>query len=39
VRTVQAHLAHLFNKMQVGSRTEAILYGLKSGWFGVEDLL
>jgi len=39
VRTVQAHLAHLFNKLQVGSRTEAILYGLKSGWFGVDDLL
>ena len=39
VRTVQAHLAHIFNKLQVGSRTEAILYGLKSGWFGVEDLL
>lgn len=39
VRTVQAHLAHIFNKLQVGSRTEAILYGLKSGWFGLEDLL
>jgi len=39
VRTVQSHMAHIFNKLQVGSRTEAILYGLKSGWFGVEDLL
>jgi len=39
VRTVQAHLAHIFNKLQVGSRTEAILYGLKSGWFAVDDLL
>ena len=39
VRTVQAHLAHIFNKLRVGSRTEAILYGLKSGWFDLEDLL
>jgi NarL family two-component system response regulator LiaR len=39
VRTVHAHLAHIFNKLQVGSRTEAILYGLKSGWFALEDLL
>ena len=39
VRTVQAHLANIFNKLQVGSRTEAILYGLKNGWFGLEDIL
>lgn len=38
VRTVQAHLAHIFNKLQVGSRTEAILYGLKEGWFSLEDI-
>ena len=38
VRTVQAHLANIFNKLQVGSRTEAILCGLKSGWFGLEDI-
>ena len=38
VRTVQAHLAHIFNKVQVGSRTEAILYGLREGWFSLEDI-
>jgi DNA-binding NarL/FixJ family response regulator len=35
---VQAHLGNIFNKLDVGSRTEAILYGLKKGWFSVEDL-
>jgi DNA-binding NarL/FixJ family response regulator len=38
IRTVQAHLGNIFNKLDVGSRTEAILYGLKKGWFTVEDL-
>ncbi len=38
IRTVQAHLGNIFNKLDVGSRTEAILYGLKKGWFNVEDL-
>ncbi len=39
VRTVQAHLGHIFNKLKVGSRTEAILFGLKDGWFGPVNLL
>lgn len=38
VRTVQAHLGNIFNKLDIGSRTEAILYGLKKGWFTLEDL-
>jgi len=38
IRTVQAHLGNIFNKLDVGSRTEAILVGLKKGWFSVEDL-
>lgn len=38
VRTVQAHLGNIFTKLEVGSRTEAILFGLKKGWFSVEDL-
>jgi NarL family two-component system response regulator LiaR len=38
VRTVQAHLGNIFTKLDIGSRTEAILYGLKKGWFSVEDL-
>jgi len=37
-RTVQAHLSSIFNKLQVGSRTEAILHGLKEGWFSLEDI-
>ena len=38
VRTVQAHLRSIFNKLAVGSRSEAVLYGLKRGWFTLEDL-
>jgi len=37
-RTVQAHLGNIFNKLSVGSRTEAILCGLRRGWFTLEDL-
>jgi DNA-binding NarL/FixJ family response regulator len=37
-RTVQAHLGNIFNKLGVGSRTEAILCGLRRGWFALEDL-
>ena len=39
VRTVQAHLNHIFNKLAVGSRTEAILYALREGWLTLEDTL
>ena len=38
VRTVQAHLRDIFNRLGVGSRSEAIVYGLKRGWFSLEDL-
>jgi DNA-binding NarL/FixJ family response regulator len=38
VRTVQAHMRSVFNKLGVGSRLEAVLYGLKRGWFTMEDL-
>ena len=37
-RTVQGHLARIFGKLQVGSRTEAIMRGLKEGWFSLEDV-
>ena len=37
-RTVQAHLGNIFNKLGVGSRTEAVLCGLRRGWFTLEDL-
>jgi DNA-binding NarL/FixJ family response regulator len=33
VRTVQAHLRSIFNKMGVGSRSEAVLQGLKGDGF------
>ena len=38
VRTVQAHLRSVFNKLGVGSRSEAVLYGLRRGWFTLDDL-
>ena len=37
-RTVQAHLANIFRKMDVGSRTEAVLQALRKGWLGLNDL-
>jgi len=37
-RTVQAHMRSIFNKLGVGSRSEATLYGLKKEWFTIEDL-
>jgi len=37
-RTVQVHLGHIFNKLGVASRTEAVLYGLRRGWLMLEDL-
>lgn len=38
VRTVQTHLRSIFNKLGVGSRSEAIVYGLKKGWLALEEL-
>ncbi len=37
VRTVQVHLSHIFAKMEVGSRTEAVLRALQQGWLTIED--
>ena len=31
-RTVQGHLAHIFDKLQAGSRTEAVMRGVALGW-------
>lgn len=39
VRTVQTHLSNVFNKMGVGSRTEAVMFGLRSGLITLEDTL
>ena len=37
LRTVQAHLGHVFNKLQVSSRTEAVIRALKEGWVTLHD--
>jgi len=37
IRTVQTHLSNIFGKMDVGSRTEAVLQALKKGWLALED--
>lgn len=33
VRTVQAHLAHIYTKLGVHSRTEAAVLAVRAGWF------
>ena len=38
LRTVQAHLSHIFNKLQVGSRTEAVVVALKEGWVTLDEV-
>jgi len=35
-RTVQAHLSNIFSKLQVTSRTEAVMYGIRKGWITVD---
>jgi DNA-binding NarL/FixJ family response regulator len=37
IRTVHSHLANIFMKMQVGSRTEAILQALRQGMISLQD--
>jgi DNA-binding NarL/FixJ family response regulator len=39
VRTVQTHLSNVFNKMGVGSRTEAVMHGLRQGIITLEDTI
>jgi DNA-binding NarL/FixJ family response regulator len=38
IRTVQGHLGHIFNKLQVSSRTEAVVRAMKEGWVTLEDV-
>jgi len=38
MRTVQAHLGRIFNKLNVGSRTEAVVCALKEGRVTLNDL-
>ena len=39
VRTVQTHLNNVFNKIGVGSRTEAVIHALRKGWITLEETL
>ena len=36
VPTVKSHLVNIFNKMAVGSRTEAVLHAVRKGWVELE---
>ena len=38
MRTVQAHLTQVFNKLGASSRTEAVIAGLRRGMLRLEDL-
>jgi DNA-binding NarL/FixJ family response regulator len=38
VRTIQGHLANIFNKLRVSSRTEAVVHALKEGWVTLDDV-
>lgn len=37
IRTVQVHFANIFGKLQVGSRTEAVLEALRKGWISLHE--
>ncbi len=38
VRTIQGHLANIFNKLRVSSRTEAVVHALKEGWVTLDNM-
>ena len=38
VRTIESHLGSIFNKLGVGSRTEAVIEAMRKGWFTLEEL-
>lgn len=37
-RTAQVHLSNVFSKLEVASRTEAVIEALKGGWIRLEEL-
>ncbi|MDP2211716.1 MAG: response regulator transcription factor [Candidatus Aquicultor sp.] len=36
IRTIESHIGHIFNKLNVNSRTEAVILALKRGWVGLD---
>jgi DNA-binding NarL/FixJ family response regulator len=38
-RTVQGHLAKVYSKLHVGTRTEAVLKAIQEGWIAVDDTI
>lgn len=38
-RTIQAHLSTIFAKLDVGSRTEAVVHALREGWIDLDETL
>jgi NarL family two-component system response regulator LiaR len=38
LRTIEAHMRHIFIKLHVGSRTEAVFYALKQKWIFIDDI-
>jgi len=38
VRTVKGHLANIFSKLNVSSRTEAVIVGLRVGFLSIDDI-
>ena len=38
IRTVQTHLANIFAKLGVDTRTEAVLYAVREGWIGIDEV-
>ena len=38
LRTVKGHLADIFSKLRVASRTEAVIAGLRAGFLSMEDI-
>jgi DNA-binding NarL/FixJ family response regulator len=38
IRTVHAHMGHIFDKLSVASRTEAVVSAIRHGWLTEEDL-